>query len=681
MAVPTGTNNGVVSLEFPPVPSGFTGTTYARFRLSTDTAAANPFGPASDGEVEDYRVTIVRPGDGTADSAKTKKVAAGTNGGPALVNGDMLGASVAALGDLDGDGVEDMAVGAPSQTGSGSAGAVFVQFMNANGTVKSSQRIASGVAGGPTLSAGDYFGHSVAAIGDLDGDGVTDLAVGASKDDTGGYISGAVYVLFMNPNGTVKASQKIASGIGGGPTLSTGDRFGTSVSSIGDLDGDGVSDLVVGAAGDDTGGGYRGALHVLFMNANGTVKARQKIASGIGGAPPLANLDFFGGAVANLGDLDGDGIAELAIGASGDDTGGTGRGAAYILYLNSNGTVKSSRKIASDTSGGPVLGDGDYFGRSVSSLGDLDGDGVSDAAVGAYRDDTGGAGRGAVHVLFLNANGTVKRSEKIAQGIGGGPVLANDDRFGSAITALGDLDGDGVIELAVGAETDNTGGTDRGAVYTLFLKPGNTSPVFTSPAQVSIPENSSDVQTITAIDADLPPQTVAISIVGGTDQGKFSLTGDPSSVKFSGPIDYPGAVYTATTGINEDGVVVGLVGLPGSPNPLQRGFVFDGSTYTLIHFPSSTVTTATDINNQGVIVGSYGLGTGVDFNAHGYILSNGVFTTVDFPGGRHSGLVGINANGLIAGSYVDSNHKTRGFIFNGTGFIPVTVVPSSVELL
>ena len=76
--------------------------------------------------------------------------------------------------------------------------------MNANGTVKASQRIGNGMGGGPTLANGDYFGHSVAAIGDLDGDGVTDLAVGASKDDTGGYINGAVYVLFMNTNGTVQ---------------------------------------------------------------------------------------------------------------------------------------------------------------------------------------------------------------------------------------------------------------------------------------------------------------------------------------------------------------------------------------------------------------------------------------------------------------------------------------------
>ena len=350
--------------------------------------------------------------------------------------------------------------------------------MNANGMVKARQPIGSGDGGGPTLANGDYFGHSVAAVGDLDGDSITDLAVGASKDDTGGYINGAVYVLFMSTDGTARRTQKIASRFGGGPALATGDRFGSSLATLGDLDGDGIGDLAVGAISDDTGGNYRGAVHVLFMHTNGTVKSSQKIASGIGGGPVLADGDVFGISIAPVGDFDGDGVSDLTVGAMFDDTGGPGRGAVYLLLMNSNGTAKSSRKIAGGTAGGPALSDGDYFGRSVASPSDLDGDGVTDLVVGAYRDDTGGSNRGALYVLFLNADGTVKRSQKIASNTGGGPALADHDRFGSGAAAIGDLNGDGVIELAVGAEMDSTGGSGRGAVHVLFLKPA--APIFVS---------------------------------------------------------------------------------------------------------------------------------------------------------------------------------------------------------
>jgi len=390
-----------------------------------------------------------------------------------LDNSDLLGDAVAALGDLDGDGFGDLAVGADGDDDGGSArGAVWVLFLDADGTVSAEQKI-SDTQGGFTGALGDddYFGGAVASLGDLDGDGVGDLAVGASQDDDGGSNRGAVWILFLNTDGTVKAHQKISDTEGGFTgTLIDQDRFGSSLASLSDLDGDGVADLAVGEIFDDF---IRGAVWVLFLNADGTVKAHQKISSSEGGfSGTLDASDGFGSGLSSLEDLDGNGVRDLAVGAYGDDDGGTDRGAVWILFLNANGTVNSHQKI-SDTVGGftGTLLDSDKLGIAVSSLGDLDGDGVQDLAAGASWDDDGGGNRGALWVLFLNADGTVKGHQKISDTQGGFTgTLDNNDRFGTSIAWLGDQDGDGLGDAAVGARLDGDGGSARGAVWTLFLE-------------------------------------------------------------------------------------------------------------------------------------------------------------------------------------------------------------------
>jgi hypothetical protein len=205
-----------------------------------------------------------------------------------------------------------------------------VLFLNDDGTVKSHQKI-SDTEGGFTgvLDSGDWFGMSVASPGDLDGDGVSDVAVGAPNDDDGGPFRGAVWVLFLNDDGTVKSHQKISDTQGGFTgTLADSDGFGTSVTSLGDLDGDGVGDIAVGAWQDDDGGGGHGAVWVLFLNDDGTVKSHQKISDTEGGfTGTLDSNDWFGISVASLGDLDDDGVGDIAVGAYGDDDGGGDHGA------------------------------------------------------------------------------------------------------------------------------------------------------------------------------------------------------------------------------------------------------------------------------------------------------------------------------------------------------------------
>jgi len=474
-----------------------------------------------------------------------------------LDDSDNFGGGVAGIGDIDGDGVIDLAIGAPLDDDGGTdRGAVWILFMNANGTVKSYQKI-SDTEGGftGTLSNEDKFGQNIAALGDLDSDGIQELAVGALGDDDGATDAGAFWILYLDADGTVKSHNKISatdtilsaeiaagdkfgidiayfgdrnndgkldllvgayqasdgttttgevyvlhlegaatypnktyhetvpfiiginkhSAATGEPLeteLGASDKYGFGTCAIGDLDGDGINDMAVGAFLDDDGGANRGAVYIQFLNADGSIKLYQKISDTQGGfTGTLADNCKFGSSLTNLGDLDGDGITDIAVGAYDDDDGGTTRGSVWILFLDTNGTVKSEQKI-SDTQGGftGTLNNGDRFGISLSGINDIDGDGIQDLLVGARYDNSGGSNTGAVWVLFLDTNGTVKWHQKIAQGSGGLTVTFDlGDMFGTSITSIGDMDGDGVPDMAVGAYADDDVETNTGAVYIINL--------------------------------------------------------------------------------------------------------------------------------------------------------------------------------------------------------------------
>lgn len=377
------------------------------------------------------------------------------------------------------------------------------------------------------LDAGDRFARDHDAIGDVNGDGVVDFVIGARSDDDGAEDAGAVYILFMNSDGSVLSNQKISMLEGGfNETLNARNFFGYGVAGIGDYDNDGTPDIAVSspvapnnslyiihlntdgtvkdyvknenitaeglsAIGDinndnridivacnprsNDGGRSRGAIDILFLNEASKVMYGNTVTiSSTSGnfGEGLNDGDQFGGrAVAMLGDIDNNENLELAVGAFMSDG---GKGAVWILSLDAKTyNVTSKVKITEGLNGFTEKLDlelnnngsfGAQFGHAMCRAGDIDGDGIPDLITGANQQNEGMA-----YVLYLNADKTVKTYSKISASEGGFDLVLNiQDRFARSISYVGDLRGDGSIAVNFGGGV-GPGGT--GSLYTLFFRP------------------------------------------------------------------------------------------------------------------------------------------------------------------------------------------------------------------
>jgi FG-GAP repeat len=454
--------------------------------------------------------------------------------------------------------------------------------------------------------AGDRAGSSVAGVGDVNGDGQIDVLVGAEgADDNGRSESGSVYVVFGQASTTTIDLGALGARGFRIDGAAAGDRAGSAVAVAGDVNGDGRADVLVGAGGaDDNGRSESGSVYVVFGKTDtSSVDLAALGARGfrIDGA---AAGDRAGFSVAGAGDLNGDGRADVLVGAEGaDDAGRTDSGSAYLIFGKPD--TSSVDLAALGARGFRIEGAaaGDRAGFSVAGAGDMNGDERVDLLVGAAgADHNGRTDSGTAYVVFGQSSATT-----IDLGALGGRGFridgaAADDRAGVSVAAAGDVNEDRHLDLLVGAfSAGHIDRDDSGSAYLVFGK--------TDPSSVDL---------------------AALGVRGFRVDG-----GTPSSIRRSARTGLPGSAMAGVGDVNGDGRADLLFGAPFASNTAHssgsaylvfgktdtsnvdlvalgaRGFRIDGAADA--HFAGNSVAGAGDVNSDGradVLVGA----TGADHN-------------------------------------------------------------------
>lgn len=278
--------------------------------------------------------------------------------------GDAFGYAVAIAGDVNQDGFADILIGAYENSAAG-AGCGRAYLFHGGAKIDA---VPDAVLTGE--AAGDRFGIAVSGCGDVNDDGFADVIVGAYQNDEGGIDAGRAYVYFGAPRLGNRPNAVLTG-------AAAGDAFGFAVAGAGDVNHDGFADVIVGAYHNNAGGKDAGRAYVYYGGKTLT-----------GGADVVftgeAAGDAFGYAVAGVGDTNGDGFADVIVGAYGNDAGGSASGRCYVFH----GGAAADPTVDVMITGDATL---DNLGFAVAGAGDVDGDGFADAIVGAPYSDAGRA--------------------------------------------------------------------------------------------------------------------------------------------------------------------------------------------------------------------------------------------------------------------------------------------------
>jgi len=396
---------------------------------------------------------------------------------------DQAGWSVSSAGDVNGDGFDDIIVGAPfGDNAFANAGEAYVIYGKASGfgTIDLTALAAGSgfIIQGP--AEGNAGGYSVSSAGDINGDGFDDVIVTSRKFNFSGWgyyyaydTTPSAYVIFgeANPAATINlANLPLSDGFKITSEASSGwSNF--SVAAAGDVNGDGIDDIILG---DRYGAGGAGEAYVIFGKTTGFTNIDAATLAPTNGFRIQGDAigDWAGISVAGAGDVNNDGFDDIVIGASLGDDGGDNAGEAYVIFGKATGFGTIDLTNLAAGAGFKIQGESNFdnAGYSVSGAGDVNGDGFHDIIISAPWSDNGVSDSGRAYVIFGKETGFGTIDLRDLAPSAGFKIQGDtaSDFAGFSVSGAGDINGDGFDDLLVGVHGGDAGGVDAGEVYVIY---------------------------------------------------------------------------------------------------------------------------------------------------------------------------------------------------------------------